>query len=269
MENTSKQALRVSVVSIVVNLLLSAGKLLAGLIAHSGAMVSDAVHSASDVFSTFIVIIGLRLSMKEPDREHPYGHERMECVAAIVLAVVLLITGLLIGYAGGKQLISGRTEALPVPGALALVAYDDSGLRREAVRRVIAVAGDEVSVGEDGAVTLNGEPLDEPYAAYRDQSDWSGDDDAPGGALENPFLTPDEAAALAPPVEAEPGVDDVVFPITVPEGKLFVLCDDRDDAMDSRSSRFGLVSEQDVLGLARAIIWPAHRAGLLTGGGIE
>ena len=122
MENTSKQALRVSVVSIVVNLLLSVGKLLAGLIAHSGAMVSDAVHSASDVFSTFIVIIGLKLSMKEPDREHPYGHERMECVAAIVLAVVLLITGLLIGYAGGKQLISGRTEALPVPGALALVA---------------------------------------------------------------------------------------------------------------------------------------------------
>ena len=122
MENTSKQALRVSVVSIVVNLLLSVGKLLAGLIAHSGAMVSDAVHSASDVFSTFIVIIGLKLSMKEPDREHPYGHERMECVAAIVLAVVLLITGLLIGYAGGKQLISGRTEALPVPGALALAA---------------------------------------------------------------------------------------------------------------------------------------------------
>ena len=122
MENTSKQALRVSVVSIVVNLLLSVGKLLAGLIAHSGAMVSDAVHSASDVFSTFIVIIGLRLSMKEPDREHPYGHERMECVAAIVLAVVLLITGLLIGYAGGKQLISGRTEALPVPGTLALAA---------------------------------------------------------------------------------------------------------------------------------------------------
>ena len=99
-------------------------------------------------------------------------------------------------------------------GALALVAYDDSGLRREAVRRVIAVAGDEVAVGDDGAVTLNGEPLDEPYAVYRDQSDWS-DDDAPGGALENPFLTPDEAAALAPTVDVEPGVDDVVFPITV------------------------------------------------------
>lgn len=122
MENTSSQALRVSVVSIAVNLLLSAGKLAAGLIARSGAMVSDAVHSASDVFSTFIVIIGLKLSMKEADREHPYGHERMECVAAIVLAVVLLITGLLIGYAGARQLLSGRAEALPVPGALALVA---------------------------------------------------------------------------------------------------------------------------------------------------
>ena len=100
MQNQSQQALRVSSVSILVNLLLSAGKLAAGLIAHSGAMVSDAVHSASDIFSTLIVMIGLRLSGKAPDREHPYGHERMECVAAIVLAGVLLVTGLLIGYNG-------------------------------------------------------------------------------------------------------------------------------------------------------------------------
>ena len=154
-------------------------------------------------------------------------------------------------------------------GALALVSYDDSGMRREAVRRVIAVAGDEIIVGDDGAVTLNGEPLNEPYAVYRDQSDWSGDDDAPGGALENPFISPDEAEIRTPAVEAEPGVDDLVYPIQVPDGKLFVLCDDRDDAMDSRSSRFGLVDEKDVLGLARVVIWPVHRAGLLTDGGIQ
>ena len=122
MENTSREALRVSGVSIVVNLLLSAAKLAAGLLARSGAMVSDAVHSASDVFSTFIVIIGVRLSGKAAARDHPYGHERMECVAAIVLAVVLLVTGLVIGYSGVRRILSADGEPLPVPGLLALAA---------------------------------------------------------------------------------------------------------------------------------------------------
>ena len=117
MENTSREALRVSGVSIVVNLLLSAAKLAAGLLARSGAMVSGAVHSASDVFSTFIVIIGVRLSGKAADRDHPYGHERMECVAAIVLAVVLLVTGLVIGYSGVRRILSADGEPLPVPTA--------------------------------------------------------------------------------------------------------------------------------------------------------
>lgn len=122
MDNTPREALRVSLVSIAVNLLLSIGKLIAGLVARSGAMVSDAVHSASDIFSTVIVIIGVKISGKAPDREHPYGHERMECVAAILLAVVLLITGLFIGIAGARKILAAQTEALPVPGTLALAA---------------------------------------------------------------------------------------------------------------------------------------------------
>ena len=117
-----RKSMRVSWVSIAVNLLLSAVKLAAGLIARSGAMVSDAVHSASDIFSTIIVMIGVRLSGKAPDREHPYGHERMECVAAILLAVVLLITGLCIGYTGVRRILSSQQDALPVPGQLALLA---------------------------------------------------------------------------------------------------------------------------------------------------
>ena len=75
-----KAAMKVSAVSIVANVLLSAFKLLAGILASSGAMVSDAIHSASDVISTVVVIIGIRLSGKASDKEHPYGHERMECV---------------------------------------------------------------------------------------------------------------------------------------------------------------------------------------------
>ncbi len=122
MENAQRTTMRVSAVSIGVNLMLSAVKLAAGLIARSGAMVSDAVHSASDIFSTVIVMIGVRLSGKAPDREHPYGHERLECVAAILLAVVLLITGLGIGYAGVRRILSAQQQAIPVPGLAALLA---------------------------------------------------------------------------------------------------------------------------------------------------
>ncbi len=120
-DNGKQIAMRVSIVSVAVNMLLSVLKLAAGLIAHSGAMVSDAVHSASDVFSTFVVMIGVHMASKEADEEHPYGHERMECVAGIVLAAVLFATGLAIGYAGLNQLLGGYEE-IKAPGALALLA---------------------------------------------------------------------------------------------------------------------------------------------------
>ena len=117
-----KAAMKVSAVSIVANVLLSAFNLLAGILASSGAMVSDAIHSASDVISTVVVIIGIRLSGKASDKEHPYGHERMECVAAIILATILAFTGLGIGYTAVAKILSGNYGELTVPGVLALVA---------------------------------------------------------------------------------------------------------------------------------------------------
>lgn len=117
-----KVANRVSFITIIGNVVLSVLKLLAGIIAHSNAMISDAIHSASDVFSTFVVIIGIKLASKEPDKEHPYGHERLECVAAIILAVVLFITGLGIGMDALKNIINGNYSGLQVPGILALIA---------------------------------------------------------------------------------------------------------------------------------------------------
>ena len=77
-----KVANKVSFITIVQNVLLSVFKLFVGIFAHSNAMISDAIHSASDVFSTIIVIIGVKLASKKSDKEHPYGHERLECVAA-------------------------------------------------------------------------------------------------------------------------------------------------------------------------------------------
>lgn len=124
---------RVSLVTIIGNVVLSVIKLLAGIIAHSSAMISDAVHSASDVFSTFVVIIGIKLASKKPDKEHPYGHERMECVAAIVLAMVLFITGLGIGLEAVKNIIHGNYGDLQVPGILALIAAIVSIISKEAM----------------------------------------------------------------------------------------------------------------------------------------
>lgn len=128
-----KTATHVSLVTIIWNLILSVCKLLAGIFAHSGAMVSDAVHSASDVFSSVVVIIGVKIASQDSDKEHPYGHERMECVAAIILATVLCITGLGIGWNACKNIFSGDYENLAIPGILALFAALASIVVKEAM----------------------------------------------------------------------------------------------------------------------------------------
>ena len=124
---------RVSATSIIGNVILSVFKLIAGIGAHSNAMISDAVHSASDVFSTVVVMIGIRLASKKADKEHPYGHERLECVAASILAMVLFMTGLGIGTEALKNILSGSYNDLRVPGTLALAAAVVSIIVKEAM----------------------------------------------------------------------------------------------------------------------------------------
>ena len=128
-----KTANTVSIVTIVGNVFLSVFKFLAGIIAHSHAMISDAIHSASDVFSTIVVIIGIKLASKAPDKEHPYGHERLECVTAIILAIILFITGLKIGVDALENIFQGNQSELSVPGSLALVAAIISIISKEAM----------------------------------------------------------------------------------------------------------------------------------------
>ena len=131
-ENMEKIAMKVSIISIIANVVLAAFKLVAGILAHSGAMISDAIHSASDVFSTFVVMIGIKIASKEPDEENPYGHERMECVAAIILATILCITGLGIGK-NALSNITGNSGEMAVPGMLALIAAIVSIIVKEAM----------------------------------------------------------------------------------------------------------------------------------------
>ena len=83
-EKSKKIVMRVSGVTIAGNLVLSLLKLLAGILGHSGAMISDAVHSASDVFSTVVAVIGINISRKKSVIDQHFGHDRMDCVAAII-----------------------------------------------------------------------------------------------------------------------------------------------------------------------------------------
>lgn len=123
LEERSKKINRVSAVTIAVNAFLAVIKLTAGLVANSAAMVSDAVNSITDVFSSFIVIIGIRLSKKTADEDHNYGHEKIESITTLCLAAIIAFTAFMIGVNGVRSIervLAG--EVIPVPGMLALVA---------------------------------------------------------------------------------------------------------------------------------------------------
>lgn len=140
-------AIRVSSITIAGNILLSGFKLFAGISANSAAMVSDAVHSASDVLSTVVVIVGVKLAGRRPDRGHPYGHERMECVAALLLSVMLGATGVGIGAAGVRKIAAGTRDGLSPPGSFALAAAVVSVFFKEVMYWYTRAAGKRIRSG--------------------------------------------------------------------------------------------------------------------------
>ncbi|MDL2317748.1 cation diffusion facilitator family transporter [Eubacteriales bacterium OttesenSCG-928-A19] len=122
MRSKEQIAMRVSVVTLIINTLLALFKLLAGILGHSSAMVSDAIHTFSDGVSTIIVMIGIRVSCREPDHRHQYGYERYECVAAILLAGMLGIAGFSIGYSGLQAVMNMQAHTIAIPTLLPLIA---------------------------------------------------------------------------------------------------------------------------------------------------
>ena len=124
---------QMSTVGIAGNVLLSAFKLIAGLAGSSGAMISDAVHSLSDVLATFIAMIGVRISKRGADADHQYGHEKFECISSEILAGILFVTGIGIGSVGVEKIIGGHYEDLTVPGMLPLIAAIVSIVAKEAM----------------------------------------------------------------------------------------------------------------------------------------
>ncbi len=131
--NDLKEGMKVSVISIIGNVFLSIFKFIAGIIGKSNAMISDSIHSLSDVLSTIVVMIGLKLASKKEDVSHPYGHERIECVASFILAIFLFITGLGIGWMGIKTIFFENYGEIKTPTLIALIAAIISIITKEAM----------------------------------------------------------------------------------------------------------------------------------------
>lgn len=130
-DDAKRVTMQVSTVGIVCNAALTVFKLVAGIVAHSSAIVADAVHSASDILGSLIVMIGAIFSNKAADASHPYGHEKLECIASILLGNILVLVGAAIGYTGITKIIHGET--LAAPGMLALIAAVVSIVVKEAL----------------------------------------------------------------------------------------------------------------------------------------
>lgn len=113
---------QVAAVGVGGNVALSAIKLIAGIMGNSTAMISDAIHSLSDVFATAIAFIGVRLAERDADATHPYGHERFECVASLMLGLILAGTGLAIGYSSIETIATRSYVSASAPTIVALAA---------------------------------------------------------------------------------------------------------------------------------------------------
>ena len=93
-----KEIKKVGIITIFWNTFLAVSKIVTGILVASSSLVSDGIHSFSDILSTIVVIIGAKMSRKKEDKEHPFGHERMESIATLILAFLLVMTASFLIY---------------------------------------------------------------------------------------------------------------------------------------------------------------------------
>jgi len=117
----SAKGVRVSLTSMVVNVLLVTGKITTGVLARSQALVADGFHSLSDLSTDLVALFAVTQAAKPADDSHPYGHGKFETFSALVIGLILLISGIWMFYQGFLSALRGMEgRALPQPGLTAL-----------------------------------------------------------------------------------------------------------------------------------------------------
>lgn len=116
---TSQQAIvKATWIGIIVNIFLAIIKAIGGILSGSRALIADALHSASDIVGSVVVLFAVKIANKPPDKEHPYGHGKAENVASIIVALLLIFVGFEISLSSTKIFFG---EKPPAPGTIALV----------------------------------------------------------------------------------------------------------------------------------------------------
>jgi len=146
MDTRTTSANHVTWVGFFVNLVLTAFKLVAGIVGHSGAMVADAAHSLSDFATDVVVLASFRVVDKPADRNHDYGHGKYETLATTIIGGALIVVGGGIFWSGAVKIWSSVQGAhLPTPGRIALVAAIVSIIVKEWLYRYTANIGKRIN----------------------------------------------------------------------------------------------------------------------------
>ena len=116
-ENNSNSGKNITLIGALVNVFLILLKFITGIFGHSQALIADAIHSVSDLFTDIVVLIGLKVGSKAPDANHPFGHARIETLTSAILGLILIGTAFYLGYEASLN-IYNHTEFHPTGLAL-------------------------------------------------------------------------------------------------------------------------------------------------------
>ena len=137
---------KVTLIGSVANMLLTAGKIIAGIAGKSSAMVADGVHSLSDLVTDIIVLVFVRVSGKAQDRNHKYGHGKYETFATMLIGFALMIVGLGILWTGGKKVFDAINGVIiEKPSYIALYAALISIVTKEGLYWYTKITGVRVN----------------------------------------------------------------------------------------------------------------------------
>lgn len=139
MENRYEEATKVTIISIIWNVVLTIIKVLAGLLGKSNAMVADGLHSASDIISSIGVLIGNKIAKTPNDKEHNYGHEKAETLVSFLLSMLLIFVSIKISLGGINSLFHLDTVQIPTILPL-IVSVISIGVKEYQYRITIKVA---------------------------------------------------------------------------------------------------------------------------------
>lgn len=140
MRAREKQITRVTFIGSIVNLILTAIKIIAGVVGKSGAMIADGIHSLSDLASDIVVLIFVPIAGKAKDKDHQYGHGKFETLATLVVSLILMVVAIRLVASSAKSIISALSgNILPKPGYIALAAAIISIVSKEILYQYTAL----------------------------------------------------------------------------------------------------------------------------------